>query len=90
MPMGVGHMGEQHQCIQEQRIRALENAQTENGVYLKVIREDVAEIKQTLKNYPLPEDKKQSWQPIVLELIKLITVALLILGGVAGVTKLLQ
>jgi len=86
-------MGEQHQCIQEQRIRALENAQTENGVYLKVIREDVAEIKQTLKNYPPPEDKKaqhQQWQPIVLELIRLITVALLILGSVAGVTKLLQ
>lgn len=81
-------------CIQEARIRALETQQVENHVYLKVIREDVAEIKSALKQPPMSplipqEDKKNNWLPVVLELIKLITVAILILGGVAGVTKLL-
>lgn len=101
-------MGEQHQCIQEQRIKALETAQVtlekaqlENNIYLKVIREDVAEIKQTLKTYspppaapaPVqkePESKSSAWQPIVRDLIKIVGWALILMGGIAGGAELIK
>jgi hypothetical protein len=80
----------QFECRQEERIRALEGDNRETKIYFKFITEQLAEIKQKLSALPSPEEKKQTWQPIVAELIKIIGTAILILGGIAGVTKLLK
>ncbi len=80
----------QFECRQEERIRALEGDNRETKIYFKFITEQLAEIKQKLSALPPLEEKKQTWQPIVLELIKIIGTAILILGGIAGVTKLLK
>lgn len=87
-----------HQCIQEQRLRELENGQTETRVYMKLVREDMAEIKAQIKDWTknfnaFPADKEGSqtktadWQPVMIELIKLTGLAITIAGIVYGALK---
>jgi DNA repair protein RadC len=81
-------------CTQESRIRALETGQAETRVYVKEIREDIVEIKATLAklidNPPRADPKPEpSWQPVMTELIKLVGQVVVILGAIAGATKLM-
>ncbi len=82
-----------HRCIQEERIRNLETGQAEMKVYVRDIREDIQEIKSTFKEFrPLvPSENADSrlWQPVVVELIKLVTLCITILGAIVGAVKIL-
>lgn len=85
---------EQHNCIMEQRIRELETGQVETRVYVKQIREDVQEIKSSIKEISTVPDKQndtgaKAWQPVVIELIKLAGLCITILGAIAGAVKIL-
>lgn len=75
-----------HQCIQETRIRALETEQAKTEVYYKNIQDDIKEIKEVLKVKP-KQEPANLWQPAVIEIIKLITTVVLVLGGLAGLEK---
>lgn len=74
-----------HHCINEERIRTLEQNHTETKVYIKEIKEDLTEIKSDIKKRT--EADNRSWSPIVLELIKAITMAITVIGAIAGVLK---
>jgi len=89
---------EQHRCIQDERIRNLETGQAEMRVYVRDIREDIQEIKSSLKeNRQLPvssgsgniSESAKMWQPIVIELIKLLGLSITILGAIVGAVKIL-
>lgn len=80
--------GNECKCTMEERVRALEMGQTETRVYVKEIREDIQDIKTTIKNQAPPEQSKQ-WSVIVLELIKLATTCVVILGAIVGAVKIL-
>lgn len=84
-------MGEgEHKCIMEDRVRALETGQAETRVYVKEIREDIQEIKSTLKSQAAPPpDNSKTWSPIIIELIKLVSTCVLILGAIVGAAKVL-
>ena len=93
--MGMTAM-EQHRCIQDERIRNLETGQAEMRVYVRDIREDIQEIKSSLKEYRPPpsnegnsSDSVKLWQPIVIELIKLLGLSITILGAIVGAVKIL-
>lgn len=77
-----------HKCVMEERVRSLEMGQTETRIYVKEIREDIQEIKTSLKNQAPPEQAKQ-WSPIVMELIKLVGTCVVILGAIVGAVKIL-
>jgi len=80
----------------ENRIRALEQDRAETKVYMKMTLDKITQIdakfenirSEQLKNSKKSEDSK--WSPIILELIKLATLAVTILGGIAGVAKILD
>ncbi|MCX7749152.1 MAG: hypothetical protein N2645_20005 [Clostridia bacterium] len=87
---------EQHKCIQDERIRNLETGQAEMRVYVRDIREDIQEIKTSLKDYrPPPQsngngsESSKVWQPIMIELIKLLGLCITILGAIVGAIKIL-
>ena len=89
-------MEQQHRCIQDERIRNLETGQAEMRVYVRDIREDIQEIKTSLKeNRPPPpnngngSESSKVWQPIMIELIKLIGLCITILGAIVGAIKIL-
>lgn len=91
-------MEQQHRCIQDERIRNLETGQAEMRVYVRDIREDIQEIKTSLKeNRPPPNiggngnnnESSKVWQPIMIELIKLIGLCITILGAIVGAIKIL-
>lgn len=89
-------MEQQHRCIQDERIRNLETGQAEMRVYVRDIREDIQEIKSSLKEYRPPprnegnsSDSVKLWQPIVIELIKLLGLSITILGAIVGAVKIL-
>ncbi|MEI6133023.1 MAG: hypothetical protein WCQ41_09415 [Bacillota bacterium] len=88
----VGDMEIDHKCIQEERIRALETGTAETRVYVKLIREDLAEIKDSLKEIRgSPEQQEQvqkRWQSVVMELLKLLGVCLAIFASIFGAIKL--
>ena len=81
-----------HKCIQEERIRALETGTAETRVYVKLIREDLSEIKDSLKEIrgsPQQEQQAQKgWQVVVLELLKLLGICLAIFASMFGAIKL--
>ncbi len=86
-------MGE-NECMVEGRIRQLETAQAETGVYVKQIREDIYEIKSSLKELRVPVcakpvEESKVWQPVILELIKLAGTCITILGAIVGAVKIL-
>lgn len=74
-----------YRCVNEERIRATENNQSETRVYVKNINDDISEIKSDLKNRNGSESK--TWSPIVLELIKALTTAITVIGAVVGAIK---
>lgn len=84
-----------HKCTQEERIRSLETGQTETRVYVKQIREDIQEIKSTLRDMqPVQAGRTQSeqgklWVTVVTELIKLTALCVGILGAIVGAIRLL-
>lgn len=72
-------------------LQELEAGQTETRVYMKLVREDIAEIKAQIKDwsknfntFPVDKDGSQTksadWQPVMIELIKLIGLAITIIG----------
>lgn len=85
---------DEHKCIQEQRIRNLETGMAETRVYVKMIKEDITDIKQSVKEINvLPEPQNdtniKAWQSIMIELIKLSGLSIIILGAIVGAVKLL-
>lgn len=87
---------EQHECIQEQRLRDLETGQAETRVYVKMIKEDIHEIKTSIKELRPPpgaggnsKEAEKAWQPIVIELIKLAGLCVVILGAIVGAVKMM-
>lgn len=85
---------DEHRCVQEQRIRDLETGMAETRVYVKMIKEDITEIKQSVKEIKeSPEQQNdtnsKAWQSIMIELIKLAGLCIMILGAVVGAVKLI-
>ncbi|AGK98336.1 hypothetical protein [Clostridium pasteurianum] len=85
---------DEHKCIQEQRIRDLETGMAETRVYVKMIKEDITDIKQSVKEIKaLPELQNdaniEACQSIIIELIKLADLSIKILGAIVGAIKLL-
>lgn len=85
---------EQHKCIQEQRLRDLETGMAETRVYVKIIKEDIAEIKNSIKEIRGSPEKQnettvKAWQTVMIELIKLAGLCMAILGAIAGAIKLM-
>jgi len=85
---------EQHKCIQEQRLRDLETGMAETRVYVKMIKEDIAEIKNSIKEIRGSPEKQnettvKAWQTVMIELIKLAGLCMAILGAIAGALKLM-
>lgn len=87
---------EQHKCIQDERIRNLETGQAEMRVYVRDIREDIQEIKTSIKEYRPPQpvndnggESTRTLQPVIIELIKLLGLSITILGAIVGAIKIL-
>jgi hypothetical protein len=85
---------DEHKCIQEQRIRDLETGMAETRVYVKMIKEDITDIKQSVKEIKtIPEPQSdtniKAWQSIMIELIKLAGLSIIILGAIVGAVKVL-
>lgn len=85
---------EQHKCIQEQRLRDLETGMAETRVYVKMIKEDLGEIKNSIKEIRGSPEKQnettvKAWQTVMIELIKLAGLCMAILGAIAGALKLM-
>ncbi len=82
---------------QEKRLRSLENSQTETRAYVKMIQSDIEEIKTSIKeiynmNQNYAKDSKEiggAWQNIVIELIKLASLCIIILGTIVGAIKVM-
>ena len=84
-----------HKCHNEERIRSLENDRTESKVYIKQINENLQEIKSDVRGLKKPvltaqEDKDAFKQTVVMELIRLVTMLIAILGALFGAVKFLE
>lgn len=91
----------EHKCIQEnvikdmeQRLRFVERQSTESTILLKNISDQIKELKDEFKIYvsalTQPKSPKQELtQAIIIELIKAITLAITILGAIAGAGKII-
>lgn len=80
----------------ESRVMKLEKSEAEIRVYMSAIREDIQEIRLSIENLSnqLLREKEFSqaqanvaWQTMVTELIKLVSLSVLILGAIVGVVK---
>jgi hypothetical protein len=83
----------EHVCIQEDRIRSLEEDRTETKVYVKIIREDLGEIKAAIKSRASPDGgggTEPFWQKVIMKLLELITTAFIILAGIWGLAKFIK
>lgn len=83
-----------HKCVQEERVRNLETGQAEMRVYVRDIREDIQEIKTSVKEFRPPisgshVEVSKLWSPIVFEMIKLVALCVAILGAIVGAVKIL-
>ncbi len=82
---------------QDKRLRELEVSQIETRTYVKMIQSDIEEIKTSIKElYNLNISEKTSqdemgsaWQNIVIELIKLASLCIVILGTIVGAIKVI-
>lgn len=82
---------------QEKRLRSLETSQVETKTYVKMIQADIEEIKTSIKeiyniNQSNAIDSKElggAWQNIVIELIKLASLCIIILGTIVGAIKVM-
>lgn len=78
-------------CIQEVRIRALETEHAKTEVYYENTQKDIEEIKEILKQLQQQRPNGSAlWQPIIVEVVKLITTVVLILGALAGAEKIIS
>lgn len=76
-----------YRCVNEERIRTLEQSHTETRIYVKEIREDVQEIKADVKK-SVPENISV-WQPIVVKLIEVLGTSIAVIGAIAGALKIM-
>ncbi|CBH20960.1 conserved protein of unknown function [Acetoanaerobium sticklandii] len=82
---------------QDKRLRDLETSQAETRTYVKMIQADIEEIKTSIKelhNLNLSANNSQNemgsaWQNIVIELIKLASLCIIILGTIVGAIKVM-
>ena len=83
----------EYECKQKERIRELEDrlreaegTQRETIVYVKEIKADIEEIKGDLKKIMTdnikPKEETKLWSPIIQELIRVLGIALAVIGGV--------
>lgn len=80
----------------EQRIMALEKYEVETRAHIQSIREDIQEIKMSIRELSdrLFQEKESAqsradmaWQGVVIELIKLAAWSIAILGSIVGAIK---
>jgi len=82
---------------QDKRLRDLETSQAETRTYVKMIQADIEEIKTSIKelhSLNLSANSSQNemgsaWQNIVIELIKLASLCIIILGTIVGAIKVM-
>ena len=82
---------------QDKRLRDLETSQAETRTYVKMIQADIEEIKASIKelhSLNLSANNSQNemgsaWQNIVIELIKLASLCIIILGTIVGAIKVM-
>ena len=82
---------------QDKRLRDLETSQAETRTYVKMIQTDIEEIKTSIKelhSLNLSANNSQNemgnaWQNIVIELIKLASLCIIILGTIVGAIKVM-
>ena len=82
---------------QDKRLRDLETSQAETRTYVKMIQADIEEIKTSIKelhSLNLSANNSQNemgnaWQNIVIELIKLASLSIIILGTIVGAIKVM-
>ncbi len=82
---------------QDKRLRDLETSQAETRTYVKMIQADIEEIKTSIKelhSLNLSANNSQNemgnaWQNIVIELIKLASLCIIILGTIVGAIKVM-
>jgi len=82
-----------HNCHNEERIRSLENDRTESKVYIKQINENISEIKQNLRGLKSESPSNCTnpfWQSVIMELFKLLTTLIAILGALFGFSKIIK
>ena len=82
---------------QDKRLRDLETSQAETRTYVKMIQADIEEIKTSIKelhSLNLSANNSQNemgnaWQNIVIELIKIASLCIIILGTIVGAIKVM-
>lgn len=77
----------------DKRLRELQDSHIETKTYVFTIMEDIKELKVSLKeiNDAVRESSDHAsgtWQSVVTELIKLVSISIAILGTVAGVIRM--
>lgn len=77
----------------DRRLRELQDSHIQTKTYVFTIMEDIKELKVSLKEIDAAvressNNASKSWQPVVTELIKLVSVSIAILGTVAGVIRM--
>lgn len=80
-------------CDMDKQLRELQDSQIETKTYVRTILEDIKELKVSINelNASVRESSNlasKTWQPVVTELIKLVSVSIAILGTVAGVIRM--
>jgi len=90
-----------HKCVQEEiikshenRIKVLEEDKVETKVYVKLIREDIQDMKADLKEFSKsPENQTEKanklWASVANKLIEVLGNAIVILGAIVGAAKIL-
>jgi len=83
-----------HECKNEDRIRSLETDRTESRVYIKQINEHLHEIRRDirgLKEAPSSCSNREEFKhKLIMELVKIITTLILMLGAVFGIIKIIE
>ena len=78
---------------QDKRLRDLETSQAETRTYVKMIQADIEEIKTSIKELHSlnlsANEMGSAWQNIVIELIKLASLCIIILGTIVGAIKVM-
>ena len=82
---------------QDKRLRDLETSQAETRTYVKMIQADIEEIKTSIKELHSlnlsannsQNEMESAWQNIVIELIKLASLCIIILGTIVGAIKVM-
>jgi len=79
----------------DERIRELEKEHAETKAYVKMIQEDIRDIRQNIREIKARGEAGgrsqaiDSWQQVVIELIKLASLSMVILGAIVGAVKII-